>query len=770
VSNDGIPDRTFVRDAHSIYITEGGTFIPSFQVGAAGVPAAVRLRPENSQPRAYHFNPDGTMHEYSYGSRDFRPNASTTVGGTGSSLRNYGFVTPEIERMGLNLISHFDISDGLSLFAEGKFVQVDTFSLTSPSFNQTTSAAAPAATGSAGLVVRLTNPYLAPATVTQLQGLLPTGATQFTLNRNNMDIGVRGEDTQRETSRIVLGVKGAPTDNLNYEFSLNYGQLKVNTDVLGNRYERNLRLAVDAARDASGNIVCRSRLGAGNVVVVTNDAAIDTCVPVNVLGEGAASAEAAAYINAASTFEANVKQQVASGFVSYQMPYLELPGGKMGFAFGAEYRKEESDATYSDDVINGATFLNAIQPLDKEYAVKELFAEARFPILADVPFAKELTLNGSIRAADYNLENTNSTIIAWNGGLQWAPHDDVRLRVNLSSAVRAPTIADLYQPLTQNYATVRDPCDIQNVSQGSTNRVANCAAAGIPADFINTVSRAQTIEIRSGGNTLLTEEESRSWTFGLVYEPSQVDGLSLTFDYYDIEVSKVIASVTAQQILDNCYDGASLVNLYCPLVHRDGVTHLFSTTANPDADGFGGGVKQVPLNYSARRARGIDAEFRFAGGVGQNGKIDARLLGTYVIQRDNYPFPENPSRPDQILWELGDPELAWNFDLSYAQGPVTVAYGFRWLGSQYVDFIENVRSVGGRAPENADFSDISFTGHISYHDVRASYELRDDTNVYLGVDNLTDKMPPLGFTGTGAGSSIYSPRGRYWYAGVKWDL
>jgi outer membrane receptor protein involved in Fe transport len=767
VSNDGIPDRTFVRDAHSYYITEYGSFIPAFQVGATQV--AARNRPENGQPRAFYFMPNGQINEYNYGNRDFRPTASTSDGGSGSSLRGYGYVTPQIERTGLNVVSHFDFTEGLQAFMEAKFVQVDTYSLTSPSFNQTVSAAAPPASGSGGLTIRLDNPYLLPGNLPTIRSLLAPGATQFTLNRNNLDIGLRGEDTERKTSRIVLGLKGEPTENLSYEVSVNWGELKVNTNVLGNRYERNLRLAVDAARDAQGNIVCRSRLGAGNVVVATNDPVIDSCVPVNVLGPDMASPEASAYINADSTFEATVQQQVASGFVSYSLPFWELPGGQMGFALGAEYRKESSEAAYSQEVRDGLTFLNAIQPLDEDYSVKELFAEVRFPILADKFLAKELTINGSIRGAKYDLENTPDTIKAWNGGLQWAPHDDVRFRANLSSSVRTPTLADLYQPLTQNFATVRDPCDVQNVSQGSATRAANCASQGIPANFINTVARAQTIEIRSGGNDLLTEETSRSWTFGIVYEPHQFEGFSMSFDYFDIDVTKVIASVTAQQILDNCYDAASTNNIFCPLVYRN-ADFLFSTSANPQpGTNFGGGVLQSTLNYASRVARGVDGEFRYTGTIG-DGKVNARLIGTYSIQRDNYPFLSEPNRPDQLLWELGDPQLAWNFDASYQQGPVTVSYGFRWLGSQYVDFIENVRSVGGRPPENADFSDIAFTGHISYHDVRLGYELNEGTDLYMGIDNIGDEMPPLGLTGTGAGSGIYSPRGRYWYAGVKWDL
>jgi outer membrane receptor protein involved in Fe transport len=678
-------------------------------------------------------------------------------------------MTPDIDRKAFNLIGHVDFSDAVTLFGEVKFVNTNTLAFlpAGPSFNQTVSATAPAATGSAGLVIRLDNPYLTTQARSLITPLLAPGATQFTLNRNNLDLGVRGEDTERKTMRGVLGLRGDITDHVNYEVSLNYGQLKVHTDVLNNRFERNLRLAVDAARAADGSIVCRSRLNATGQVVVKNDFDIDTCVPVNVMGDGAVTQAARDYINADSTFNATVQQQVASGFVAYDTgAWLNLPGGPIGTAIGAEYRKESSESHYSDDVANGLTFLNAIQPLDKEYSVKEAFVEMRFPLLADVTFAKELSLNGSYRAADYSLENTE-TVIAWNGGIQWAPVEDVRFRASLGESVRAPTLGDLFQPLTQNFATVRDPCDVTNISSGSPTRAANCAAAGIPAGFVNNLARSQTTEIRSGGNPGLTEETSRSITIGTILQPRWVPNLQVIVDYYDITIDNVIASVTAQQIVDNCYDAASLSNIFCPLVFRDPATNLFYANGNGP---IGGGILQSTLNYASRKARGVDAEIDYSFQWDGVGNFNTRFLGTYVRQRDNFPFLDQPNRADQLLEELGDPKYAFNFDLGYRRDNLAITYGMRWLESQYVDFIENIRSVSGLPPQNPDFSDIAWTGSVMYHDLRVEYAWSNSLDVFIGVDNISDEMPPLGLTGVGAGSAIYDNTGRFFYGGLKWRL
>jgi outer membrane receptor protein involved in Fe transport len=487
-----------------------------------------------------------------------------------------------------------------------------------------------------------------------------------------------------------------------------------------------------------------------------------------VLGDGNVSQAAADYINADSKFDATVEEQVASGFVSYDTgAWFNLPGGPIGAAIGAEYRKESSESRYSDDVESGLTFLNAIQPLDEEYSVKEAFVEMRFPLLADMPFAEELTFNGSYRAADYSLENT-TTVTAWNGGVQWAPIRDIRFRASLGQSVRAPTLSDLFQPATQNFATVRDPCDVQNVSQGSTTRPANCAAAGIPANFVNNVARSQTIEIRTAGNPDLAEEKSRSFTVGTILQPRFVPNLQVIVDYYDIDITDAIAVATAQQIANACYDAPSLNNVFCPNVFRDPATNLFF--ANGQGPIGGGGVLQSALNYASRKARGIDTEIAYSLQWDGVGSFNTRFLGTYVKQRDNFPFPDQPTRADQLLEELGDPKYAFNFDLGFRRDNLAVTYGMRWLESQYVDFIENIRSVSGRPPENPDFSDIAWTGSVMYHDVRVEYAWSDSIDLFVGVDNISDEMPPLGLTGVGAGSGIYDNTGRFFYGGLKWRL
>src|SRR3546814_5872089 len=104
---------------------------------------------------------------------------------------------------------------------------------------------------------------------------------------------------------------------------------------------------------------------------------------------------------------------------------------------------------------------------------------------------------------------------------------DIKVRVNYSHSVRAPTLGDIYASPSQDFASVDDPCDVNFIDTGTANGPANCAAAGVPPAFANPVTRAATLEILSGGNPDLEAEKSRSWMVGVILQPSFIPDLSI---------------------------------------------------------------------------------------------------------------------------------------------------------------------------------------------------------------------------------------------------
>jgi len=754
-----IPDRQFLTGIRSFGYSNGGSFITynggSIRGCPDDVPAACL---ENGFPRVFLFQPDGSLKESNYG-RDFRPVGSgNNQGGDGATLNDTGTLQPSYKRFVANFLAHYDFSDAFRPYVEAKFVRTNSWNQFGPTFSQG---------GDQGVdedgvpfeptnyfiytPISFDNAYLSPQSRDLIQSLLPAGSTYFNLNRNNVDLGTRDEGDRRDTYRIVVGAEGQFNEDWHYDISFNYGHLKTKSTFYNNRIEQNFYNAIDAVFDGSGNIVCRV-----NQVSITDPA----CVPINILGEGRADRAAINYINTTSHRNGKASQlDISANLVGDSSQLFELPGGPLRFAIGAEYRREKASYAYDELVTSGATFLNAIAPFDPpSFVVKEAYGEIDVPIFKNVPFIEELSINGAARIADY--KGSVGTVWAYNYGGIYSPIKDIKFRVNYSKSVRAPTLKDLYETASQNYESLDDPCDVNFIDKGKDTRPANCAAAGVPVGFENAFTRSATLEILSGGNPDLEEEKSRSWTYGVILQPRFIPGLSITADYYDIKISNVISPVAAQTILDGCYDGVDLNNAFCALIFPRNADGTFQLPA----------LLQSSLNFAAQKARGIDVDINYDRHFDADNRLQLRFIGNWVRTRTDYPYIDNPSQPERIKGELGDPIYAFNFSADYTHKNITLGYELRYIGRQAITDWESQHTTYGVPPLDPYYADRVYYPSVTYHDIRISAEIADRYTVYGGVDNFTDKKPPLDVLGNGSiidGDAIYDNIGRFFYMGVK---
>ena len=602
------------------------------------------------------------------------------------------------------------------------------------------------------------------------------GTYRFALRRNWLDLGIRDEQIKRETYRAVVGVRGDFNEVWNYEVAVNYDEIKERILIQGNVNVQRFLLANDAVRDASGTIRCRAQVdGRYAGADVGGDPArlaadIAACVPLNPFGEGSVSEAARNYLLTQSLATGKITQFDISAFVAGDTSqWFELPGGPVGFSVGGEYRRETNRYELDDLTQAGYAFYNAIPSFTApSFEVKEVYGELRVPILKDVPFFQELTLTGNGRIADY--KGSTGTVFAYGGGIDWRPIQDVRLRGTYSRSVRAPNLSELYSAQGQNFApNFVDPCSARNIGTGSANRAANCAAAGVPAsyDYVYVSS----LETLSGGNPLLTEEKSDSYTAGVVFTPSFVPGLSISVDYFDITVNNVISSVNAQQVANLCYDSPSLSNQFCSLFQRAGASG--GPAGEQPYQILQGTLLESTANFAKLKARGIDTAVNYRHNFDW-GTLNLAVNYTRTLQRDDFTNPDDPSFKDRILGELGDPKNEVNLNSSLKIGRFTVGYQLRWIDKMYLNTYEDFNDLNGLPPQNTDFFTQAKYPDVFYHDVRFDIEASDQFTLTLGVDNVGNKMPPFGLTGVGnglntaanGGAGIYDVRGRYMYASI----
>ena len=765
----GDVERSFLTGVHSYGYADGGNFIPydgSSVRHCDGVAAACLA---NGFPRVFLFQQDGSLRESNYGT-DFRPvGSNNNQGGDGSTLENTGVLQPGYKRYIGNLLAHYDVSDAFRPYIQGKFVRVESAQVSSPTFSQ----GGPQGVGNeydgygtyTNVPISLDNPFLTSQARSLISSMLPAGSTFFNINRNNVDLGSRGEDDRRDTWRIVGGVQGTFNTDWHYDVNVDYGHEQTRYLFTNNRVESHFYNAVDAVRNAAGQIVCRV-----NQTTVTDPA----CVPLSLLGpnggiqDPAQRAAALAYVNTTSRRHGHADELDINGNLSGDTSgFFNLPGGPLRFAIGGEYRRERAAYNYDAQVESGDTFLNAIPAFNPpSFVSKEGYVEVELPILKDKPFFDELTINGAGRVASF--KGSVGTVWAYNGGAIYAPIRDIRFRANYSHSVRAPTLGDLYSPNSQNYAGVDDPCDPNFINAGSPNRVANCRAAGVPANFDAPQTRAGTLEILSGGNPNLKAETSRSWTFGTIIQPRFIRGLAITVDYYDIRINNVISSVDAQTILNDCYDAATLSNAFCQLINPRNGDGTFQLPA----------LLQSTLNFASERSKGIDLDIAYNRRITPDDAIAARFIGNWVRESNYYQNIQDPNIPDRIKGELGNPIYQFNASLDWTHKKVSFGYVLRYIGRQSVADWEQQHAVAGveGTPYDVNYVDQTYYPHAFYHDLRVAVEVGRNMSFYAGVDNVTNKLPPFGLLGVGgmglntettSTDTLYDNIGRFFYAGVR---
>lgn len=664
-------------------------------------------------------------------------------GGSSTPLAGYqGDLQPKNRIHNINALTSFEFSPALRLFAQGKYTNTKSYTVAQPSFDFFT--------------------YLAPDNAYLNDRF---GAAQSVdgalISRDNFDLGVRGESTKRETWRGVIGADGEISDHARYELSYVYGQTKSRFLSTNYRIADRYFAALDAVRAPNGQIVCRSTLTGGNIDPNNFDQPATTfaigansaCRPLNLLGEGVASPEALAFINADLVNRYKVQQHVVSGSVTGDFgQFFSLPGGPVGFAFGAEYRKEISEFI-SDPLAQQGALLDLAQVSSESgsFNVKEAFAELRAPLLKNMRFAELLELNAAVRLSDYSTVGRNNS---YSFSAIYAPVRDIRVRGTYSQAVRAPNISELFSPVSGTFAFINDPCDPANLPEGTSFRAANCqaqlSAAGLSAAQIATFnpvnSPVATVSLpgRAGGNRNLSEETARTWTAGFVLQPSFLPRLTITADWFDIKLKQAVRTASAQELADLCVDQPTLANVYCANITRSSTT------------GFISDYLLSPQNVAAFKTAGLDFQVNYALDLSPRfGVVNFRLNGNYLDKLTFVPTPGADTENSRLLPSA--PKYSGTLDLTWSLNAVSINYGLNY-------FSKTRRYTVDQITANPDIADPRYFYYREKweHDVQIGFKVQDRYNFYVGVNNLTGKEGDVASV-----SYPYSFQGRSFYAGAR---
>ncbi|NRA69907.1 MAG: TonB-dependent receptor [Gammaproteobacteria bacterium] len=638
------------------------------------------------------------------------------------NLGQFSDLQPEFDRLNINFKVNYDISDEHNVYFSAKHASINAEDRGQPAFwfyNPKNS-------------ISRDNAF-----VNEELGQLMDANDQKSIRINRMmtDLGVRTENDERATQRYVLGAEGTIGEDWGYEAFAVYGQTDLTRINSNNLIRANYANALDAIKDSSGNIVCRDEA-----------ARADGCVAVNTFGFGAPSQEAINYINTVSTGTSKISQSVIGGSLN-NGALFDLPAGAVGFATGFEYRKEQSESHEPTNA--GGTFFNSVGEDNGSFNVKEVFIEVSAPILTDLPFIQDLTAEAAVRYANYS---TIGDVTSWKLGLDWQINDELRIRSTLSEALRAPNIGEVFGAASETFFDVKDVCKTDRLIEleDGANRAANCLALGVPVDF-NSDYDSSFLPGKTSGNRDIKEEKSESFTLGFVYQPEFLEGASLTVDYWKIDLIDAISTTSAQHIVERCVDSKTGINNeYCRLITRNAANHEITL------------IQSHVLNLAGQDAAGVDFEFGYDFELAQ-GDVKTTLMGTYLIERKDYPFQNDPTDYTENAGTSGESIWQVNLSVSYAKD--------NWHGSMKTRYLQDVSLYTEQELEkNSNPSSLMSYASYVITDATAGYSFDNGVKLTVGIDNLFDKDLPYGTSGTGGGSAAYDNLGRFYYMTVSYKM
>ncbi|HEL5400976.1 TPA: TonB-dependent receptor [Stenotrophomonas maltophilia] len=425
-----------------------------------------------------------------------------------------------------------------------------------------------------------------------------------------------------------------------------------------------------------------------------------------------------------------------SYFANISGPVIDLPAGELSVALGYQYRKEEGRFVPDAFAQSRQSTALGASTTAGDYSLNEFFAEVNVPVLRDLPFAKELTVNLATRYSDYS--NFGSTTNS-KASFAWRPIEELMVRGTFAEGFRAPSISDLYGGLGTSFETYVDPC-----GTGATNSVngnAACNAAGVPLGYqqLNQSLKpcasypcATPDEFTTGSNPKLRPEESKSRTVGVVWSPRWVDGLDINLDWYSYKITNMIIQDSVDRILRDCYVLGNAPR--CGSIKRAGDGHITSM--------FYG-----LANLGAMETEGWDLGIRYRLPEFSFGRFTLDLQNSYVSRYDEQ--NQNSAGETIMMGRIGQPgifRLRSNLGVNWQLGNFTTQYTLRYYSGMVESCVPNRPCT---LPDRYAYGEPDAqrrVGGNAFHDIQVSYKLPWNGTVALGSNNVFNHQGPIMFS------------------------
>lgn len=435
-----------------------------------------------------------------------------------------------------------------------------------------------------------------------------------------------------------------------------------------------------------------------------------------------------------------------------------LPGGDLKLGAGADYYMnnltELPDAIFFTGDLLG---LNASNPtISSSHGTGE-FAELQIPVTnasMAIPALYSLSFSAAVRHDNLTVRGfangSSGTLLSRDFksnnprfGIRWMPVEELMLRGTWGTGFRLPTLSQLYRAPGASQPALTDPL-------------------GFPIP--------RQTQITTQGNPALEPEKSTTYSAGLVYSPKQIQGLSLTVDYYSGEIKGLVGE-GSQYILNvnAAGQGSGFVPGNPATINPNAP---FANLITRAATGSVTTVNSTNFNISSRKTTGLDYAATYVWPLKSYGTFTTQLDWTTVLTWDLTPIPGSPSQsyvglyldtsnnaisPGSVPKQKGYVSQSWERG---SWGAVFTAYYISRLKDDpaFVTVNNGIRYVKAW---------ITCDAQVSYKiGPREGWQKWiDRTTIRVGVSNLFDEPAPFaaGAFNDSYDVTTHSNRGRFVY-------
>ncbi|MFT6437263.1 MAG: outer membrane receptor protein involved in Fe transport, partial [Candidatus Azotimanducaceae bacterium] len=446
-----------------------------------------------------------------------------------------------------------------------------------------------------------------------------------------------------------------------------------------------------------------------------------------------------------SDFRQRVIDVVAAGDL------VELDSGTIGLALGFQQRRDSAQVLYDSSLTaNNLDFVFGAQDWAGSLTTTAVFAEIGIPI------GENLDINFAIRYEDFDELNVDTTDPKLS--ILWRPLDSLSVRLSGGTSFRVPSLLQSFGQLT----TVANQTD--HASLGGT--------AFKPSITV--------------GNPALTPESAENYNIGFSWIPQDgmLEGLAIDFDFYNYEYTDIITRQSGPVLLtedNNALDAYVAANGGTLLqavqagagnrsqVIRNGqgfLTRLLPGFSNANGATISG--MDVTTSYSFNTDWG---DFKVGAQMAYVNEYEVEIPnsagGTTIVDGVGSLNTRN-----EVARAL--PEFTLNSTLNWSMANHRVFVIVKHVDELTTDipagtrgFYAAVAPLAGNGHNSADFRD-DIVESMTTIDVQYSYNFGEtaflsDSNVTIGIMNLTDEMAPIVSDTTGYFPTLHDGRGRMFF-------